>query len=83
MALTDWLVAAEHGVIVHLADPWFACRYAPDAAAAGDFAGLTVDTGDRFFCDFRWRDGLPSEPALRALCAQAAEEIRRFTHRRP
>lgn len=84
MANEDWIVGVSGAdgrpSLAHAAEPWFSCVYAERAEAAGEFFGLTVEMDDWFFCNFVWRDGIPHESTLAALCSEAAALLAR---RRP
>lgn len=75
----EWIIARERttgrNLLVHAAHPWFACTFAERAEAAGPFFGLTVEMPGRFFCNFRFQGGLPSEETLRELCVRANDAI--------
>lgn len=72
---SEWIIESspdgKNGRLAHVSEPWFACSFATDAAGAGEFHGLTVETGEWVLCNFTWRDGLPHENVLRDLCAEA------------
>lgn len=82
MADGDWLVGVSGAggtpSLAHAAEPWFRCAYARTEAEAGEFYGLTVETGDWFFCNFVWQGGIPHEETLRMLCAEAAALLTRL-----
>lgn len=75
MAYGDWIIgsgrAVGEGVVAHIADPWYACCFSDSLETAGEYAGLVVDAGERFFYNFRFQAGIPSEEKLRELCAEA------------
>lgn len=75
----EWILETNDGGmsgrLAHIAEPWFACSFAASPETAGEFYGLTVEMETVFFHGFVWKEGIPHEDVLKALCLEAGQGV--------